>query len=282
MSHTIILSWVTFIYFISFVLYLFRVIIGKEYWGRAASVMAWLGLAIHATALLWRWKASYDLGIGHVPLANLYESLIFFAWAIVASYLFVEWRIKSKAIGAFIMPLAFLAMAYASIVPGIDNHIEPLIPALQSNWLTTHVITCFLGYAAVAVAFGCGILYLIKDRKNGDAENIKGFWGRLPALNVLESLIYQSSAIGFVFLTMGIMTGAIWAHYAWGSYWNWDPKETWSLITWLIYAIMLHARYIRGWRGRRLAWVALVGFAAVLFTYLGVNYLSGLHSYIKR
>jgi cytochrome c-type biogenesis protein CcsB len=281
MNHTVILSWVTFIYFVSFVLYLFRMIIGKEFWGRAASFLAWAGLITQTIALLLRWKTSYDLGIGHVPLANLYESMIFFAWAIILIYLIIEWRIKSRIVGVFVVPLAFLAMAYASIAPGISNRIEPLIPALQSNWLTTHVVTCFMGYAAFTIAFGCGLIYLLKNMENGEPEKPPGFLGKLPAQETLDALIYQSVALGFVFLTIGIMTGSIWAHYAWGSYWSWDPKETWSLITWLIYAIMLHSRYVRGWRGLRMAVFALIGFACVLFTYLGVNYLPGLHSYLQ-
>ena len=228
-----------------------------------------------------RWRTSYSLGIGHIPLANLYESMVFFAWTIILIYLIIEWRTKSKIIGVFVVPIAFLAMAYASIAPGIDNRIEPLIPALQSNWLTSHVITCFMGYAAFAIAFGCGLIYLLKNLDKDKTEKPAGFLEKLPALATLDTLIYQSIALGFVFLTIGIMTGSIWAHYAWGSYWSWDPKETWSLITWLIYAIILHARHVRGWRGKRMAIFALIGFACVLFTYLGVNYLPGLHSYLR-
>ena len=276
-----ILSCVTFIYFASFVLYLFRLIIGKEFWGRAASFLVWAGFAAQTVALLLRWKTSYDLGMGHVPLANLYESMVFFSWAIILIYLIIEWRTKSKIIGVFVVPIAFLAMAYASIAPDISNRIEPLIPALQSNWLTTHVVTCFMGYAAFTVAFGCGLIYLLKNKEKDNEEIPSDFLGKLPALTTMDTLIYQSIALGFVFLTIGIMTGSIWAHYAWGSYWSWDPKETWSLITWLIYAIMLHSRYVRGWRGKRMAILALIGFACVLFTYLGVNYLPGLHSYLR-
>jgi cytochrome c-type biogenesis protein CcsB len=281
MNHTMILSWVTFIYFTSFVLYLFRLITGKEFWGRVASFLTLAGLIAQTIAILLRWKTSYGLGIGHVPLANLYESMIFFAWAIILIYLIIEWRTKSKIIGVFVVPIAFLAMAYASISPDINNRIEPLIPALQSNWLTIHVVTCFMGYAAFAIAFGCGLIYLLKNIGKDNAEKLSGFSGKLPALATLDTLIYQSIALGFVFLTIGIMTGSIWAHYAWGSYWSWDPKETWSLITWLIYAIMLHSRYVHGWRGKRMAVLVLIGFACVLFTYLGVNYLPGLHSYLR-
>jgi cytochrome c-type biogenesis protein CcsB len=281
MNHTLILSWVTFVYFASFVLYLFRLIIGKEVWGRAASLLAWVGLIAQTIALILRWKNSYDLGMGHVPLANLYESMIFFAWTIILIYLIIEWRTKSKIIGVFVVPIAFLAMAYASIAPDISNRIEPLIPALQSNWLTSHVVTCFMGYAAFTIAFGCGLIYLLKNKEKGSVEKPAGFSGKLPDFVTLDTLIYQSIALGFVFLTIGIMTGSIWAHYAWGSYWSWDPKETWSLITWLVYAILLHSRYVRGWRGKRMAILTIIGFACVLFTYLGVNYLPGLHSYLK-
>jgi cytochrome c-type biogenesis protein CcsB len=172
-------------------------------------------------------------------------------------------------------------MAYASIAPDISDRIKPLIPALQSNWLTSHVVTCFMGYAAFTVAFGCGLIYLLKNKEKGNVEKPAGFSGKLPAFVTLDTLIYQSITLGFVFLTIGIMTGSIWAHYAWGSYWSWDPKETWSLITWLVYAILLHSRYVRGWRGKRMAILAIIGFVCVLFTYLGVNYLPGLHSYLK-
>ena len=279
MSDTAILSGVTFVYLLSFLLYLVWMVRGKEFWGSAASWVARAGFLLHTAALLLRWKSSYDLGIGHVPLANLYESLIFFAWAVLLLYLIIEWRTRSRSLGAFVIPIAFLLLAYASISPGVSGRIQPLIPALQSNWLTVHVLTCFLGYAAFAMAFAVGIMYLLKGRarKGGKAEGT--FLGLIPEPDALEELLYQGVVLGFVLLSLGILTGAVWAHYAWGSYWTWDPKETWSLITWIVYAAMLHARSVRGWRGRRMAWMALLGFASVLFTYFGVNYLDSLHSY---
>ncbi len=281
MTHTMILSYVTFIYFASSVFYLFRLVLKKKFWGYAATSMAGIGLCAHTLALIWRWKTSYDLGIGHAPLTNLYESLMFFAWSIMMLYLAVELRIKSKILGVYVVPIAFLILAYASIAPGVNNSIEPLIPALQSNWLTTHVLTCFMGYAAFTVAFGCGILYLLVDiKESSENKNASDSTGNSPALKIMDVLIYQSISLGFIFLAMGIITGSVWAHYAWGSYWSWDPKEIWSLITWLIYAIMLHARYVRGWRGKRMAIMAIIGFASVLFTYLGVNLLTSLHNYI--
>ena len=277
MINTTILSWVTFIYFAAFVFYLFRMILGREFWGKLATGAALVGLVAQSVALIIRWKTSYDLGMGHAPLSNFYESLIFFAWTIVLLYLLMEWRLKSRSIGVFVMPVAFLIMAYASIAPGINNRIEPLIPALQSNWLTSHVLTCFMGYAAFTVAFALGIMYLIKSRAT---ESQSVFIRLMPSESQMDELMYSSAALGFIFLTLGIVTGAVWAHYAWGSYWSWDPKETWSLITWLAYAVMLHTRLVRGWRGKRMAVMAIVGFGCVLFTYLGVNLLPSLHSYM--
>ncbi|PKN18453.1 MAG: c-type cytochrome biogenesis protein CcsB [Deltaproteobacteria bacterium HGW-Deltaproteobacteria-6] len=280
MINTTILSWVTFIYFAAFVFYLFRMILGREFWGKLATWTALMGLAAQSLALIIRWKTSYDLGMGHAPLSNFYESLIFFAWTIVLLYLLMEWRLKNRSIGVFVMPVAFLIMAYASIAPGINNRIEPLIPALQSNWLTSHVLTCFMGYAAFTVAFALGIMFLIKRAAGADSSNTNAFIRLMPSEYQMDELMYSSAALGFIFLTLGIVTGAVWAHYAWGSYWSWDPKETWSLITWLTYAVMLHARLVRGWRGRRMAIMAIVGFGCVLFTYLGVNFLPSLHSYM--
>lgn len=281
MINTTILSWVTFIYFAAFVFYLFRMILGREFWGKIATGVALAGLVAQSIALVIRWKTSYDLGMGHAPLSNFYESLIFFAWTIVMLYLLMEWRMKNRSIGVFVLPVAFLIMAYASIAPGINNRIEPLIPALQSNWLTSHVLTCFMGYAAFTVAFALGIIFLIKGKKSGEVSKADGFIGRFPSEYQMDELMYSSTALGFIFLTLGIVTGSVWAHYAWGSYWSWDPKETWSLITWLVYAVMLHARLVRGWRGRRMAIMAIVGFGCVLFTYLGVNLLPSLHSYMS-
>ncbi|MBA7668634.1 Cytochrome c biogenesis protein CcsA [subsurface metagenome] len=189
----------------------------------------------------------------------------------------MEWRIKTRNLGAFVIPFAFLFMAYASFSPDVNSGIRPLIPALQSNWLISHVITCFFGYAAFTIACGLGFIYLLKGLERGQSS--RPFLRFLPDREVLDELSHHSVVIGFIFLTLGIITGSVWAYSAWGSYWSWDPKETWSLITWLIYASMLHSRFVRGWRGKRMAIMSIIGFASVLFTYFGVNYLPGLHSY---
>jgi len=281
MIHTLILGWVTFVYFASFLCYLLAMLRGKAFWGRLATGTALAGFAAQTLALIMRWIASYKLGIGHVPLANFYESLIFFAWAVILLYLIVEWRTQNRTLGAFVVPIAFLAMAMASLSPGIDNRIQPLIPALQSNWLTSHVVTCFLAYAAFTMAFALGVMFFLKGENSPEETGWQRIRGLIPAPEALDELIYQSTVMGFVLLTLGIVTGSVWAHYAWGSYWSWDPKETWSLITWLIYAALLHARLVRLWQGRPLAFMAIWGFAAVLFTYFGVNLLPGLHTYLQ-
>ena len=170
-------------------------------------------------------------------------------------------------------------MAYASFSPHISSHIQPLIPALKSNWLISHVITCFFGYAAFGVSFGLSIMYLVKRLDSPEKRNI--FLRLIPSQGILDDLNYQMIVIGFLMLTLGIITGSVWAHSAWGSYWSWDPKETWSLITWLIYAAVIHSRMVRGWNEKKLAILSMAGFFCVLFTYFGVNYLAGLHSYAK-
>ena len=265
-----------FVYLLATVLYFIYLPFRKQSVGIGASLVALIGWGLVTASMVARAVISYRMGWGHAPFTNLYESMVFFAWAIVLIYLIIEWRYKNKTMGAFVMPFAFVALAYTTIGPGIRTQIEPLIPALQSNWLIAHVITCFLGYAAFAVSCGVSIMYLIKARARGSGKDI----AFLPDLGALDEINYKSVVVGFPLLTLGIITGAAWANYAWGSYWSWDPKETWSLITWLIYAAFLHARFARGWRGKKTAILSIVGFAAVLFTYLGVNLLIvGLHSY---
>jgi cytochrome c-type biogenesis protein CcsB len=273
----IILKYITFVYLLCFCFYFFRLVLKKERLGQIATFITWIGFLGHTAAFIMRWIESYWLGFGHVPLTNRYESFVFFSWTIVLIYLVMEWRFRNKSIGAFVMPLAFLGMAYVSLSP--DKSIEPLLPALKSNWLTAHVFTCFLGYAAFAIAFGLSSMFLLK--KSASASKPESVLNQIPGLEVLDELAYRMLIIGFVFLTIGILTGAVWAQTVWGRYWGWDPKEIWSLITWVVYAVLLHLRLlVRGWHGLRMAVLSIIGFASVLFTYLGVNFLlSGLHSY---
>ena len=254
-------------------------VMGRERLGRLATFVSLVGFLAQSFAIILRWVESYKMGAGHAPLSNLYESLIFFAWTVMLLYLILEWRTKNQTLGAFVTPLAFLAMAYASYSPNISSRIQPLIPALKSNWLITHVLTCFFGYAAFGLSFGLSIMFLLKRMEREGTGT--GLIRRLPETVILDDLNYQMVVIGFLMLSLGIITGSVWAHSAWGSYWSWDPKETWSLITWLLYAALLHSRMMRGWRGKKIAVLSIVGFSCVLFTYFGVNYLAGLHSYAK-
>jgi cytochrome c-type biogenesis protein CcsB len=333
MSGSLILSIVTFIYGAAGFLYISAWIFRKPILGKIGTWIALVGLIGNTAGILMRWVASYRLGFGHAPFSNLYESLVFFAWVIILIYLIIERKIQNHIIGAFTTPIACLVMAYASLKPGITSAIQPLIPALKSNWLIAHVITCFIGYAAFALAFGVSAMYLMKkDRddetvvwieilkpivlfvfawlfsrvlfvqswvhailvavptclvfyaiiflaRNLPAQSKSRLLDRFPEPRALDELSYQLILLGFLFLSVGIITGAVWANSAWGRYWGWDPKETWSLITWFIYATLLHARLMRGWQGKRIAFLSIFGFAAVLFTYFGVNLLPGLHSY---
>jgi len=276
MNSSNLLSIVTFVYGLAAFLYIASWVFKKPLPGRLATWTAILGAVGNAAGIIMRWVESYRLGIGHAPLSNMYESLVFFSWTIVVIYLVIERRYENRIIGAFAAPIAFLAMAYASLSPNVSDRIQPLVPALKSNWLIAHVITCFLGYAAFAITFGISLMYLFKQ---SDKEGKSHLLARFPESNVLDELTHQMVTFGFLFLSIGIITGAVWANSAWGSYWSWDPKETWSLITWFIYATLLHARMMRGWHGRRIAYLSIIGFMAVLFTYFGVNLLPGLHSY---
>lgn len=265
-------------YLIATLLYIGFMVFRRREAGLLASTTAFLGLVANTAALGLRWSEA-----GHVPLSNQYESLIFMAWAVVLLYLCIEYKYKDKvrALGTVVVFLGFLSIAVASLLPYRMQAAEPLVPALQSYWLHIHVTTTFIGYAAFTLSFAVSIMYLLKSRAevrvgSGGA----GVLSRFPESAFLDDLSYRANAMGFPFLTMGIITGAIWANYAWGTYWSWDPKETWSLITWFIYAAYLHARITHGWRGKRSAYLSIIGYLSVIFTYFGVNFLlTGLHAY---
>jgi len=407
------------LFLVSTIGYFTYVAVRKNWAWAVGFVPAVLAAVFQTLALGARW---YAAGWEHPPFSNLYESLVFFAWGVVVVYMLVEIKWKVRAVGAFVMPFALVAMGLASLSP--NKAIEPLVPALQSVWLHLHVVTASIGYAAFLVAFGFSVLFLVKDgvRKEwfglvsvvlfiiGASVASRGlvFVGRypmpkiiwheggfflaqhpetgerifsdlpwagsmllvsvlvavftvvmlavsarvkshrsgriafqsllfttflggfsiayiivqsarfeeftlrasvysfavmvvgwiamlatsilhagykgivkiLPDARTLDDLAYKSVVVAFPIMTLVIVTGAIWANKAWGRYWGWDPKETASLVTWLIYLLFLHARITAGWQGRRTALISIIGFASVLFTYLGVNLLiPGLHAY---
>ena len=272
----------TISYMVSMVIFMAFLASKNKTVGLAGTLAALFGFLVQSVAIGLRWQESYAQGHGHAPLSNLFESVVFFSWTIILIFLIIDFKYKYRAVGMFVVPFALLGMTWAQL--GLDSGIEPLVPALQSNWLLYHVVTCFLGYAAFAVACGISIMYLIRDTQEKSAGNSPagGVIAMFPSIKILDDLNYKAIMIGFPLLTLGIVTGAAWANYAWGTYWSWDPKETWSLIVWFVYAAFLHARITRGWVGRRAAILSVVGFAATIFCYLGVNlFLSGLHSYGK-
>lgn len=252
----------------------------KKLIGRLATYLTIIALIADTFAIIIRMIVS-----GHPPLSNGYEFLLTFIWGIMAVYLFAEFRYKLRSLGTFIMPIPFLLLTFIIMSMGTEERmVQAIPPALKSQWLTFHVVTAMLAYGAFAISFGLGIMYLLKLSKegNGEKSNSQGIISRFPSLEVLDELSYKVVGFAFPLLTLCIITGAIWANYAWGTYWSWDPKETWSLITWIIYAGYLHARLMYGWKGKRAAWMAVFGFASVLFTFFGVNYfLPGLHSYAQ-
>lgn len=281
MDSSLFLGITTFGYLAATIFYAAILIFKTERFGKVATFVAFASLICQTIGLGLRWLESYQLGIGHAPLTNMYESVVFFSWSIVLIYLIIEKKYQTKIIGAFAIPFAFLAMAYGSLASEINRGISPLVPALQSNWLIVHVVTCFIGYAAFAISAAIGIMIISKNKEPKRKPDIDSHpLNILPKVKILEDVGHKTMVFGFLWLTVGIITGAIWANSAWGTYWSWDPKETWSLITWFIYAITLHVKFTRGWSGTRIAWLAIIGFASVIFTYYGVNFLlSGLHSY---
>ena len=238
----------------------------KGWFASSATVFLAMGVAVQTVYMAVRWYSA-----GRAPFSNMFESMVLFAWAMVVVYLALRVRHRIPVLGAATALLAVVTLAYAST---FETRIQPLMPALRSNWLTFHVFTAFLGYGGFAIAALTGVGYLIASR-NGSRVQVE-------TTAALDAATAKTIAFGFLFLTVGIITGAVWANSAWGTYWSWDPKETWSLITWFIYAVFLHCRFMRGWKGKRAAWISILGFASVIFTYYGVNFLlSGYHSYAR-
>ncbi len=215
---------------------------------------------------------------GHTPITSQHEAVAFFAWATTWAYLSFRWRYTVKNFGTFVAILIFCLLLISSLA---SRDLSPLVPALQSAWLPVHAGVSIIAYGFLSLAFCGGLMYLLQEREL-KSKKFGYFFVRLPSLDALDQLNKHCLTTGFVFLTLGIVTGSIWARQAWGTYWQWDPKETWSLITWFLYLVQLHQRFTVGWRGKRAAVMAVIGFAAVVFTLWGVPYLlGGAHSYAK-
>jgi cytochrome c-type biogenesis protein CcsB len=206
---------------------------------------------------------------GHVPVNNLHETLSIVAWTLVGAFLLLNLRFPLKILGVYTAPLAAFILLAALQLPR-----EPLQPqnVLRGFWLTVHIVTVFFGNAAFALAAGAGLLYLLQER-NIKAKTRGFFFKRLPSLDMLDNTGYACIVVGFTMLTIGLISGMVYARVIWGRFWAWDPKEVWSAITWIFYAVLLHERLAVGWRGRRAAIMAIAGFAVLLFTFFGVNFL---------
>ncbi len=259
------------LYLASAVFYVVSLAAGKKGLEKAAYYFFTCGFFVHFFSLVFR-----CIIVGHAPVANLHESLSFFALCTAGFFIFLRRVYRIGALGSVFLP-ALCLMLIGALAARAD--IRPLPPMLQSYWLPVHAAFAFIGNAVFLAGFLVSLVYLfleggIKKRKMRDMS------GRFPSLETLDRINYKCVSYGFPLLTIGIITGSLWAELAWGSYWNWDPKETWSLITWIMYAILIHNRLAIGWRGRKTAYMMIAGFVSVVVTFIGVNlFLGGLHSY---
>ena len=256
----------TLIYLIASIFYLVSMI-GKR--PQAGGIGRWFllgGIILHATCFGVRHSVT-----GGTPVTSLHESLAFFAWCLILLFLLLDLRFHLSVMGAFAAPSAFLLMIASVLSPDIVVQIDPVL----KSWLfPVHIIFAFLGNAAFALSFGAGVMYLLQNRML-KSKRFTGIYQLLPSLDTLDKVNYTCLSVGFPLMTLGIISGAFWANTVWGSYWSWDPKETWALLTWLLYAALLHGRLSVGWRGRRAAIFSIIAFIFLLFTFLGVNLLLG-------
>lgn len=244
----------------AYIVYLLRPSRGIEWVATGMSAVGLVGLTLSL--------AVRTLRAGHWPLANTYEFALVFLWGIVFVYLLLERTMVTRAEGAFILPIACLIGTYAQfLIPTSAKAAQPLLPALRSVWLQLHTITAAMGYGGFTASCGAGLMYLIREMRSDLAD-------RLPSPQEIDAYHYRAVAFGYPWMSLAIITGAIWAQVAWGNYWSWDIKETWALIVWLIYTLFFHTRVTIGWRGRPTAIISIVGFLVVLFTFLGVSWLA--------
>jgi len=236
----------------------------KDRLQRSGYIALLIGFAVHTAAIV-----SAFIQSGQMPVGNLHQSLSFAGWAVAGVFLVIQFRYNLKVLGVYAAPFVALIMVIASQIPNTPAQTSQM---LRSFWLVTHVGIIFIGEAGFALACGLGILYLLQENAIKTKKQ-RFFFKRLPSLDMLDSTGYACMAIGFTMLTLGLITGFVYAKVIWGRFWSWDPKEVWSGITWLFYAVLLHQRLTVGWRGRRSAVMAIIGFAVLIFTFIGVNLL---------
>ncbi len=287
-------------YTVSMAAYLFYAWKKKNSIGNLAFGFILAGAALHLCDFLLRaYIGRVEHGLKHyVPWSNWFESFSLFAFVIAVTFIAVMRIYRLHILGTFVATLQWIIVTFSMTYPLFGSWdqvhgagemwqaalasraIPQLMPALQSIWMAIHVPMMFISYSAFGVAFAVGIIYLIQEREL-KSKHPNDFSEMLPALEPLDIMSYRLISWGFPILTLGIILGARWAYDAWGRYWGWDAKETWALITWFTYAIYLHMRLIMSWRGRKTILLSIFGFAVVIFTYVGVNYLSQLHGFLS-
>ncbi len=233
-----------------------------------------MGAVVHGGAIV-----EHSVKAGHLAVANSQQALSFFAWVIVAAFLIMQGKLRIRVLGSFVSPLAVLFMVLSSLLPA---GMVPKTGIFNSAWFVFHITSIFLANALFALSFSAGIMYLIQER-HIKKKSLGNLYMRLPSLDRLDQINHICLITGFPLLTVGLITGFAYASTIWASPWSWDPKEISALVTWLIYAILLHERLAVGWRGRRAAWLAIFGFSAILITFLGVNlFMKGHHTALAR
>ncbi|MBM3268301.1 MAG: c-type cytochrome biogenesis protein CcsB [Candidatus Sericytochromatia bacterium] len=270
-------------------LFLAHLVARKDVFRTAGNFAMGLGAVASLVALVSRYVYMIRIDPHFFPMSNLFESIMFMVFSVLVIYLVVERKFRPAGFGLVSAGLVATVMSLASLLPDRLRDATPLVPALQSYWLKIHVTLMMISYAVFFVSFVAAVLYLFfhyRDRffspKAVGAAAANTLKAPITTLELLDELTYRMILLGFPLLAFGIITGGLWANHAWGTYWSWDPKETWALITWLVYAAYLHVRVTREWRGAKTAWFAVAGFISVIVTYLGVNYLAeGLHTYGK-
>ncbi len=251
---------------------IFEIFKGNKSPSKALLFLTIIGFIFHTSNIILR----YIQG-DHIPVTNMHEAASFFAWCIAVLFFIHEYRYKPGLLGSFTIPIVFILMLLSTLFP---RELTPLSPVLKSYWFGVHVALAFMADAAFAMACGIGIMYLLQERFV-KSKNLSGLFMKLPSLQTLDDINNHLITLGFSLLTFAIITGVIWANSAWGTYWRWDPKEVWSLITWLIYALILHLRLTLGWRGKKAAILSIAGFIIVIFTFFGVTLLlKGRHVFM--
>ena len=263
-----------FLYMLSTAGYIMYLFLQKNFLQKSGYMLLLGGFILHSITIVTAFVQS-----GQIPAANLRDALCLAGWAIAGVFLIIQFRYKIKILGIYAAPCITLIMVIVSYLPKQPAQAKTLF---KSIWLVSHVVVIFVGEAAFALACGLGVLYLLQENAIKNKRH-RFLFRRLPSLDLLDSVGYVCIVVGFTMLTIGLITGFIYAKFVWGRFWSWDPKEVWAGITWLFYAALLHERLTVGWRGRRSAIMAIIGFGVLLFTFLGVNLLlEGHHKEFTR